>query len=60
MNELEKELWEVFLSDKKSKLQDVLFEVEFWENGSADVEEDGEFWVSGDNGRENISNLLEL
>ena len=57
MNLLDK-LWKVLESDKDSELKNVLLEVELWEGGSVDEKENGEVWVSGDNGVKEISKLL--
>ena len=57
MNLLDK-LWKVLESEKDSELKDILLEVELWEGGSVDEKENGEIWVSGDNGVREISKLL--
>ena len=36
-------------------LNDKLVDVEFWEGGSVSIEDSGEIWLSGDNGREMVS-----
>ena len=51
-------LWKVLESEKDSELKDVLLEVELWEAGRVDVNENGEVWVSGDNGVKEITNLV--
>ena len=58
MNWLENKLWKALESDKDSELKDILLEVEFWEGGRVDMEENGEVWVRGDNGIKEISELL--
>jgi len=46
---------------KETALGKVLMEIEFWEGGFSRVEQVGEevvFWVSGDNGVEDVTDLF--
>lgn len=37
-----------------SELLDILTDIEFWEGGSVEIEDDGMVWLSGDNGRQEV------
>lgn len=63
-----KEMFEVAMTDELSKerervgdaLFEVLWDIEFLEGGSVEIDDGAkEVWISADNGREEVSSLME-
>lgn len=41
-------------TEQNSDLKDILIDIEFWEGGSVQIEDEDTIWIGGDNGRHQV------